>query len=980
MTAAAQIAGAHQNTENTVPKNDVPENLYRGELVTYPGPWAFQIGRAHIILVSDQELEALSNPDTVLNLTLTYEKHEASLRQICEQAKAAGQRTLVIAFDHFFKQYRPGQDTPRRLMPDMPEYIERIAAVSKFAEGYGLRLELSLLSPLEIGKAYQRQTGESGIWMHYRKGVRDPQTGAYSVQLWRQLEWVNNKGPISLEDAGVRVFAFREQEVRGTPYRAVSPSEIVEITETAQVEVMTGPTGHPAVQKVRVHGAGRSDAGPLDRVLVVQLYRTPEMDYFSEHALPFLTDLVDRYTEAGVKLNGLYSDEMHIQQDWAYSNHHDNGEFAVRYVSPGLARRFAKLYGAEYADLAKYMVYFCYGQEDATARDLDGKQGAMHTFGASEEEIQRTALFRSRYYRLLQDGVVELFAAAKRHAEKRMGYRLESRAHATWAESPTIDYWRSGTEPMFARAYEYTSDFLWSNTVHQAASACHDYFRWGDFLTGNGTDHPECGWLDRDYWGLALACSIGILNDVPYAYCAHWGMPAEVNQRRTLLSSTYGAAGSPLWGIVQDMQHRDVSVLMLYPLDLVSVEERFGSWMTQYGYWNMVTQAKLLEMGKLDGGAIVLGGRRFTTLVATFEPFPSKKLLDLMKRFVEGGGRLIWSGPPPVLTAEGAPAGAAWRSLFGVRKTLSPAEGLLAPGRVVSFEGRLKPVPAQTILTDLRPDRVYPVEPASGVEVVARTKGGVVGTVRALEGGGTATFLGFRPRDDQAASLGYETRTWFEVLSALGAYPGSGRGRFAHDNTERLSRTTPYLACRFPNGAVAIAPHLTSVEEGWPGGFARDPKQDAAYLKDRPLPSDELRLDSFRVNGHTVDFHGRQGVCFRVDAKHRLVAFAGSHCKSIRVDGKEWVFSDKEMGQFAFAPVPEERRVPGGAVLQAIVYGAATIRLPAHHLPKKLEVVAEGPKPGSRGEALKARRDGDALLVEVPASASGRWLYAVPAR
>src|SRR5207249_4936182 len=75
-------------------KKEVPENVYKGELVSFPGPWAFQIGKAGIILVSDQEMEALADPDKVLNLTLTYVKHEASLRQVCERAKAAGQRTL----------------------------------------------------------------------------------------------------------------------------------------------------------------------------------------------------------------------------------------------------------------------------------------------------------------------------------------------------------------------------------------------------------------------------------------------------------------------------------------------------------------------------------------------------------------------------------------------------------------------------------------------------------------------------------------------------------------------------------------------------------------------------------------------------------------------------------------------------------------------------------------------------------------------
>ena len=134
--------------------------------------------------------------------------------------------------------------------------------------------------------------------------------------------------------------------------------------------------------------------------------------------------------------------------------------------------------------------------------------------------------------------------------------------------------------------------------MHQAAAACYDYFKWGDFLTGNGNDHAEGGWLDRNYYALALACSTGILNEVPYSYAAHWGMPAEIRRRRSALVDAYGAGASPAFAAVQECSHRDVDVLMLYPLDLVAVEERFGSWMTQYGYANMVTQAKLLERGE----------------------------------------------------------------------------------------------------------------------------------------------------------------------------------------------------------------------------------------------------------------------------------------------------------------------------------------------------------------------------------------------
>ena len=963
--------------------DEVSENLYQGDLISYPGPYAFYLPKSHIILVSDQELEDLSDPDKALNLALTYDKNEKSLRQICEEGKAGGVRTLIFAFDHFFKQYRPGQDQPRRLTPDMDEYVKRMASISKFAQQYGMGLELSFLSPLEIGKSFQQATGESGIWMHYRKGLRDPKTGAYSVQLWRQQQWSNNKGPIRIEDGGVRVFAFSETPVRGTPYRVVPPDSIKEISETAHVEVSEGLVidhgGNFSAQRISVYGEGKTDIGNLNRVLIVQVYRTPEMDYFSHKAEPFLRSLIDKYADAGVMLNGLYSDEMHIQQDWSYFSHHDAGEFAVRYVSDGFRNKFAEAYGEQYRDFAKYLVYFTYGQEDF-ANDLSAKAGIMHVFGSSPEEIQQTALFRSRYYRFLQDGVVDLFAGAKRYAEKRMGHKLEARAHATWAESPTIDKWETGKQPEAPHQYEYTSNFVWSDTVHQAASACCDYFKWGDYLTGNGNDHPEGGWLDRDYFALALACSTGILNDVPYSYCGHWGMPNEIGVMRSQLVNTYGAAGSPLFGIVQDMQHRDVEVLMLYPIDLVAVEERFGSWMTQYGYANYVTQSKLLERGKVVNGAIEMADRRFTALVTLFEPFPSEKLLSLMKELAEQGGRVVWSGPPPVLSREGEPICSEWNTLFGVEFTPDQTNGLIAPGVEVRFSGALGSVPPQTILTDFLVDRIYPVTLKEGTAVVAQAKDDFVGTYRTTRKGGSLTFLGFRPRDDQSRSLGYETRTWFEVLNALGAYPPTGVFPEAQDNPEYLSRTTDYLVCRFPNGAVAITPHLKGIEETWHGGFARDQKRDEEYIKDHPLPTFDVHLSDFKVAGHTVTYDGRGAMSFRVDAEGTLVAFAGGACKGITIDGRQTSFTNDNLGQFAFAPVPANRRVKGGAVMLCIAYGTGALRLPARNLPENLELVAEGPTPGSRGANVPIKRAGDMIEFAVTPAISGRWLYFVLAR
>ncbi|MCL5745927.1 MAG: hypothetical protein M1541_18710 [Acidobacteria bacterium] len=108
------------------------------------------------------------------------------------------------------------------------------------------------------------------------------------------------------------------------------------------------------------------------------------------------------------------------------------------------AREYAKRYGDEYVDFTKYLVYSTHGQED-------------------------TANFRARYYQMLQDGVVDPFVQAKRYAERKMGQRLEARNHATWAESPTIDAWEPRRR---SEQYEYTSNFVWSDTVHQAAARC----------------------------------------------------------------------------------------------------------------------------------------------------------------------------------------------------------------------------------------------------------------------------------------------------------------------------------------------------------------------------------------------------------------------------------------------------------------------------------------------------------------------------
>ena len=959
----------------------VPENLYAAQAMSFPGQWSFHLGRSGIILVDDQQLDDLTDPDKQVDVGLTGTPNVTTLRAICEGGEAAGHRTLILAFDHFFSQYRKGAgEAMRKYMPDEDATVERVAKISKFAQQYGLGLELSLLSPLEIGRAYRAVTNESGMWLHYRKGLRDATSGAYSVQLWRHTKWSNNKGTINVEDAGVRVFAFSEHSLGRTPYLAVDPSSIVEITDTANVDVWSGATakqGDFDAVRINVHGEGRADIGPLDRVLVVQQYRTPELDYFSPNAFPFLKQLMDKYLNAGVKLNALYSDEMHIQQDWHYFSHHDNGEFAMRYVTPNLSRVYAERYGPEYADLAKYMVYFVHGQED-TAINLSAKEERMHVFGDSPEAVRKTALFRARYYHLLQDSVVDLFAQTKRYTEQRIGYRLEARAHATWAQSPTIDSWNTGRQNQFRSAYEYTSNFIWSNTVQQASSACYDYFKWGDFLSGNGNDHAEGGWLDRNYYGLMLACSTGSINDVPYSYGAHWGMPNELSRRRQAVVDVFGASATPPFMAVEDAQHRNVDVLMLYPDDLVAVDERFGSWMTQYAYANLITQAKLLELGHVDGKAIDVRGRRYTTLVTLFQPFPSRELLSMMSAFAENGGRVIWSGPPPVLTMEGENALDTWKQLVGVEYAPGVDEGLISPGKIVAFDGALSSVPPQTVLTDFVVDRTYPVAPRDGTAAVARVGKEVVGTQRATAAGGTVTFFGFRPRDDQSASLGYEVRTWFSVLDALGAYPASGAFAGVNDNTEHVSRTTEYVACRFPNGTTAIVHHVKDTVEDWPGGFARNEEQDRAYLERVPPPSEEIKLDGFKVNGHDVTYNGTGAVAFRPDSAGRLIAFAGNQSSQIAIDGHTTAFASQPVGSICWAPVTAERRVAHGAVLMALVNGAGEIRIPAPELTGPVKLYTQGPTPGSLGPAIPATVDNGTLVFTANGDSAGRWLFAVP--
>ena len=96
--------------------------------LTFPGPWAFSVPKGGIILVSDQQLEDLQDPDKEVDLSLSKTPNVTTLRKVCEGAKAQGARTVILAFDEFWSQYRKGQGgKPRQLLPDTEAYIQRLA-------------------------------------------------------------------------------------------------------------------------------------------------------------------------------------------------------------------------------------------------------------------------------------------------------------------------------------------------------------------------------------------------------------------------------------------------------------------------------------------------------------------------------------------------------------------------------------------------------------------------------------------------------------------------------------------------------------------------------------------------------------------------------------------------------------------------------------------------------------------------------------
>ena len=852
------------------------------------------------ILTNDQQLRDLANsPEKEIDNTTGINKSKMSLKQAVEQAKSWHSDQIVIAFDEFFRQYRDDKNTERKLTPDMDEYVNCIAQISNYTtKNAGAGLQLSLLSPLELGQAYRNQTGNTGKWAAFKVGMRNAQTGKFSIQMWQQTLWTNNKGATHVKLGAVKAYAFKGKQVDKTKI-AVNPDDIREL-KNVEYEVLdtAGPeNGTIPQQRLRIYGEEDRLKG-YDNVLVILEYETQEIDYFADDALPFLKKLLKKYHDAGVDLRSLYCDEMHIQQDWIYFAHQEDGQFNERFYTDGMGRMLAQKTGMPF-DL-RYMLYFV-NQPLIYKPTVEAILNVEYVLGEKPEDIQRTYLMRDNYYRLLNNHVVDLFVEAKHYGEKLFNREFRTGAHASWAESPTIDKWES-PDNTYSVNYEYTPNYLWGNTVHQASAACYDYFKWCDYLQPTGNDFCECGWLDRNYYGAAMAASIGVINKYPNAYAAAWGMPAASYERRMAINYAYGCDPPANIRLITDGVHRDIDVLMLYPMNLVAVDPRFGSWMTQYGYANYLTSDMMLKMGTITPqGKIRVKEKEYGTLVVLYEPLPEQGELDFIEKFLNAGGKVLWMSAPPMLDKGGNNCSAQWQRIFGAKSNYNSANGKAASGKIVKFTGLMKDVEPQTILTDFVVDRIFPVVNENS-EVAATCNGEVIGTVRDFPNNGRACFMGCRLRDDQSRSLGYESRNMFEVLNYLGAYPASGTFKNRNDNPSFLSRTGDYFVSSFPNGTTMVVNHYRTHVENWDGNFSRNPEYDAEILKNNPLPTDTIKLYNAAINGHIVSYTGRLSMGFNVKNK-RLCSFYGQQCNEITVDGTKYIFSAGKLNDITFGPV-----------------------------------------------------------------------------
>ncbi len=805
---------------------------------------------------------------------------DVSLADLLEQGRAQDAACLEVSYDYFFGGSR------RTCFPDSEKTVAAYEVISRMAAEAGMAFSASVVSPLDVGGGYARLHAEGGQTVQFEECAVDAD-GNFAADLPLQTQWYNNKGPARLRLMRVSAFAFDEERIGDTPYYAVDPDGIVNISADVRYEAhpereTISPAGYGSAP-LRVYG--RTACGKR-RCLVTVRYATPELDYFSPDAYPYMQSILNLHQRHGIHYAGFYSDEMHIQFDWDLASHFGHeSELRVRYLTNALAAAYARRYGAQYRDFEKYLVYFAYHRHDFL-NGPEGKLPSQHVFGKDVRDVRATWLFRKRYYDLLQRRVVDLCCDTKNYAETLFGSEIWTSAHSTWQESPTCD--RFGESDRFAGEktapvcrYDYLPAFQWSSSIRENMSACCDYFQWNEFLSGGGTDHPEGGQLDRCYYGAAFAAGLSAVNKVPMGYYGMWGSPKQLLTRLARVGTAYGLLSDGhtflAHHLAQGLTVRQSDVLMLYPLDLNSVEERFGSWMVQYGYCDYCTEEQFIKRFRgINGAAVQVGERAYRAVCVLYAPLMANEALQALRAAAEQGARVIWCAAPAQTDAE---TERRWMELFGIAGLGFSHGGLAAQGERVRFQGRLGGIPPMVVPTDFLPDFLYPVTPAAAAEPCAFAGDRCVGVSREYPSGGLALFCGFRPRDDQSISQGADLHTLFDILCAAGAY---GDGSF-----EKASRpeAAPYLLQAFPNGAVSITRHMRTVPETWYGSFYRDAEQDKAIVQVLALPPSAIDIDE-RIRGRRMEIQADGIVTYRLDGEGNLVSLAAERLRRFAVDGK----------------------------------------------------------------------------------------------
>ena len=198
------------------------------------------------------------------------------------------------------------------------------------------------------------------------------------------------------------------------------------------------------------------------------------------------------------------------------------------------------------------------------------------------------------------------------------------------------------------------------------------------------------------------------------------------------------------------------------------------------------------------------------------------------------------------------------------------------------------------------------------------------------------------------------------------------RSMNVNDNTEYISRTTDYLATRFLNGTTVIARHYRTHRENWLDGFSRNDSLDAIALKQNPMPTDEIRLNDFKVNGHSVTFSGRLITAFNTDAGGQLISFEGHKCRELTLDGKTYTFSSEDQPAIAFTRATPEEKAAMNAIVKVFINGKGKISIPVPAGTTKIKGIYAGK--GKKAGIPFILKEG-MVTLDFSSETSGKWYF-----